>query len=284
MNSFFDNDNDSDNDYGGASASSGLLAWFMLSLNQQHGPQAAGGMAMNRMPSMRNRAEFTLIELLIVISVIGVLLGILLPMLNLAREKARRIDCVNNLKQSILALAMYAEDYRFQAPPFLYSNHHWAHADHARINDRWDGLGVLFANDYQPASASFYCRSNRNASHEQSRDAYANPVPGGAIVTAYVYRDPSYPGWSTYRSSYDPDWRGGHWRADNCAVISDAFGSRENHRAHLDGVNVGYGDGHAVWVHYPLEQQVQEAEDKDTRNDCCNLSMNNGWAYLDTRH
>lgn len=68
---------------------------------------------------MTQRDGFTLVELLVVITVISILMGIMLPVFAHVRENGRRTKCSHNLGQVHHALEQYAEDYRSWYPPTI---------------------------------------------------------------------------------------------------------------------------------------------------------------------
>jgi len=73
------------------------------------------------------RRGFTLIELLVVIAIIAILAAILFPVFARAREKARQSTCLSNVKQIMLGVLMYAQDYDERLIPsaLTYSGGDW---------------------------------------------------------------------------------------------------------------------------------------------------------------
>lgn len=106
---------------------------------------------------------FTLVELLVVISIIALLLAVLMPALSKARENGRKVVCGANLKQIGISLPLYAADYQDKLPYFT------------SRNQPMQAATSLFQN------AQFYiwgnpCRDPFNPTKKDPREVYPRPL------------------------------------------------------------------------------------------------------------
>ena len=146
------------------------------------------------------RRRFTLIELLIVIAIIAILAGMLLPVLNKARESGKSVLCINNLKSLGTAVQMYADDnagwYKHRSGHFNLKQN--PHSIIARIAQYVGGPSFDQIRDdetYQDAALIpkvFFCPSTEPyPPEERGRNTYAFSSCRGTDDHAY-YEVPLY--------------------------------------------------------------------------------------------
>jgi type II secretory pathway pseudopilin PulG len=108
--------------------------------------------------------KFTLVELLIVVSIIIILISLLLPGLRLAKEKSKQIACLGNLRQIGVALSAYAGDSSGWLP-VSYGVANWD--NRIRDNNVWTGLGLLYADNYLGNGGVLYCPNYQKDSSKE---------------------------------------------------------------------------------------------------------------------
>ena len=147
---------------------------------------------------LHRRHGFTLIELLVVIAIIAILAAILLPVFARARAKARKTQCLSNLKQLGLGVTMYEQDYDEVMPP-------WGYGDTSKHDDgtnnvvdgfySWDTL----VNPYLRNQQILFCTDNHFGkglrSYAAARYAFTSCLASESnrffVVTTGSMPDPS---------------------------------------------------------------------------------------------
>jgi prepilin-type N-terminal cleavage/methylation domain-containing protein/prepilin-type processing-associated H-X9-DG protein len=132
---------------------------------------------------------FTLIELLVVIAIIAILAALILPALSKAKDKARSVKCLNNLKQWNLALAMYADDTDFIPREGYLSvgrvrTDNWANIRDPISKDVWYNALPPYLNE-RPAMAYFSSLSGERPKFYESRIFHCPSARFPAGVGAY---------------------------------------------------------------------------------------------------
>lgn len=229
--------------------------------------------------SLKTRA-FTLVELLVVISIIALLIAILLPALAAAHTAAQRIQCASNIRQQVLAsVGLYANDHNGNICPWNYTNRTMFMAPDNKMYstvpvDVMGGPGLLYKEGYVGTTAVFGCPSDKGRAYRGILTGAWQPAPtnGSRLMCSYDFQPTGrwYVGgsrvvsshWAFSRLGTPPDYARGGWRKAPYAIISDFFSRRDRlyayygdssnqqiiPRSHNNGYNVGFSDGHVAFV------------------------------------
>lgn len=138
---------------------------------------------------------FTLVELLVVIAIIGILVALLLPAIQAAREAARRAHCVNNLKQIGIAMHLYHDTHKTLPGGAIsccfgtWANALFPHLEEESITAAWaDGQTYTGATNkelMQLRIAAYTCPSDTPSTSLQGTGSTAWPVPNHNYAANY---------------------------------------------------------------------------------------------------
>jgi prepilin-type N-terminal cleavage/methylation domain-containing protein/prepilin-type processing-associated H-X9-DG protein len=212
---------------------------------------------------LRSKHAFTLIELLVVIAIIAILAAILFPVFAQAREKARTISCLSNLKEIGTGMMMYTQDYDENlCPPF--------NGNVGPLASTWDRL-------VQPYIKSTQITQCPSDAYSPSVDIANGQIVAGNLVRSYTV--PSQLGWLWWDGLNNgigtvfavplaqigfPAITIQLFERDNCNSVggdwnwcSVSDGSNEWAYRHSGRANLMYIDGHAKISHpgNPAKQQ-----------------------------
>ena len=155
-------------------------------------------------PQKRSRTAFTLVELLVVIAIIGILIGMLLPAVQMVRESARRTTCSNNIRQIGLSVQMYHGIHK-QIPPSRPADNFltWPvlllpHLEQTNLYDRFDIKATYALQDPVAIETSvpvYLCPSRRAGKVLSLFESSGSPVgsvadyAGNAGTAEYIPND-----------------------------------------------------------------------------------------------
>jgi len=190
------------------------------------------------------RGAFTLIDVLVSISVIAILISILLPSIAMVRESAHKVVCSSDMRQIGLGMNLYAEDNKAMLPSSVYlefpeSRNTYATAPHlmdtirtdptkfdSREWGQWDGLGLLFYKSYISAPGVYYCPSHTGSNSEETYQGQWDFQSEGEVIANYQFRGVGPNG---ERHLYD--------MISSAAMVTDSLRSIEDLN-HENGLNV----------------------------------------------
>ena len=203
------------------------------------------------------RRGFTLIELLVVIAIIAILAAILFPVFAKAREKARQSSCLSNIKQIMLAILQYTQDYDETIPDINRAGGPYNHVP-------WNAQ----IEPYIKNSQVFVCPSNKfnhcGTAGSWAYVAWYNYFPisygfntwngGGSAGTGpwVGYRSPRGQSLGWVKQPANCIFIGDHWGCYQwywtTANAVDTWNGGTVKRAHNEGGNFAFMDGHAKWI------------------------------------